>query len=104
MYSIFIDYGREAEYHNNYEFICVSVESAREEVLRLINEDCLTSSDWGVKPELPYSVSIAKLAVNERGLVVSDLSSRRILTLKPASVRALCLDITNFFNDYQEDE
>lgn len=104
MYSIFLDYGREAEYHKNYEFICVSVESAREEVLRIVNEDCLESSNNGWKLELPHSVSIAKLVVNKRGLVVSDLSSMRVLTLEPVSVRALCLDITNFFNDYKEGE
>ena len=94
VYSVFIDYGgRGEEDYLNKDFLCVSVESARERTIKIVNEEYMRGVDWGQGDILPISVSISPLTANSEGILMGDRSSTKVLKIKNGTICETILDI-----------
>lgn len=101
VYRVFIDYGgRGEEEYLNREFLCVSVESAREKTVKIVNEDYMLGVDWGQENVLPLLVSISPLTANAEGILEGDRRHTKVLDIKDETICGTILDIINFFNQY----
>lgn len=94
VYSVFIDYGEDYE---NRDFLCVSVESAREKTVKIVNEEYMWGVDLGQDNNLPLSVSITPLTANAEGILTRDRSSTKVLKIKNGTISETILDIINFY-------
>lgn len=97
VYSVFIDCGGDYE---NKAFLCVSVESARENTVKIVNEEYMRGVEWGQENNLPLSVSITPLTADAEGILKRDRSSTKVLKIKSGTISETILDIINFFNQY----
>ena len=97
VYRVFIDYGED---HENRDFLCVSVESAREKTVKIVNEEYMMGVDMGTENNIPLSVSISPLTANAEGILKRDRSSTKVLKIKNGTISETILDIINFFNQY----
>lgn len=97
VYSVFVDYGGDYE---DKAFLCVSVESAREKTVKIVNEEYMWGVDLGQDNNLPLSVSITPITANAEGILKRDRSSTKVLKIKSGTISETILDIINFFNQY----
>ena len=103
VYYVFIDFGGcgEEDYLNR-DFLCVSVESARERTIKIVNEEYMRGVEWGQEDNLPLSVSITPQTADAEGILKGDRSSTKTFRFKNETVCETILDIINFFNQYYE--
>lgn len=99
VYYVFIDYGEDYEIT---DFLCASVESARERTIKIVNEEYMFGVDMGQEDNLPLSVSISPLTADAEGILKRDRSSTKVLKIKNGTISETILDIINFFNQYYE--
>lgn len=105
VYSVFVDYGgREEEDYLNKDFLCVSVESAREKTIKIVNEEYMRGVEWGQENNLPLSVSISPLTTNAEGILKGDRSSTKVLKIKNGTISETILDIINFYEVFSMEE
>lgn len=105
IYSVFIDYGgRVEEDYRNEDFLCVSVESAREKTVEIVNEEYMLGVDLGTENVLPLSVSISPLTANAEGILKGDRSSTKVLKIKNGTICGTILDIINFYEVFSMEE
>ena len=106
VYSVFIDYGgRGEEDYLNKDFLCVSVESAREKTIKIVNEEYMLGvEDLGTENVLPLSVSISPLTANSEGILKGDRSSTKVLKIKNGTICETILDIINFYEVFSMEE
>ena len=97
VYYVFIDYGEDYEIT---DFLCVSVESAREKTVKIVNEEYMLGVELGTENNLPLSVSISPLTANAEGILVGDRRTTKVLKIKNGTICETILDIINFFNQY----
>ena len=105
VYSVFIDYGGggEEDYLNK-DFLCVSVESAREKTVKIVNEEYMLGVELGTENNLPLSVSISPLTANSEGILMGDRSSTKVLKIKNGTICETILDIINFYEVFSMEE
>ena len=101
VYSIFIDYGGDYE---DKAFLCVSVESARENTVKIVNEEYMWGVDMGQENNIPLSVSITPLTANAEGILKRDRSSTKVLKIKNGTISETILDIINFYEVFSLEE
>ena len=101
MYSVFIDYGED---YVNRDFLCVSVESARERTIKIVNEEYMLGVELGTENNLPLSVSISPLTANAEGILKRDRSSTKVLKIKNGTISETILDIINFYEVFSMEE
>lgn len=101
VYSVFIDYGEDYEIT---EFLCVSVESAREKTIKIVNEEYMFGVDMGQENNLPLSVSISPLTADAEGILKGDRSSTKVLKIKNGTISETILDIINFYEVFSMEE
>lgn len=94
VYSVFIDYGEDNE--DRY-FLCVSVESAREKTVKIVNEEYMLGVDMGTENNIPLSVSITPITANAEGILKGDRSSTKVLKIKNGTISETILNIINFY-------
>ena len=105
IYSVFIDYGgREEEDYLNKDFLCVSVESAREKTVKIVNEEYMLGVDMGTENNLPLSVSISPLTANAEGILKGDRRNTKVLKIKNGTISETILDIINFYEVFSMEE
>lgn len=105
VYSVFVDFGfRGEEDYRNKDFLCVSVESAREKTIKIVNEEYMLGVELGTENNLPLSVSISPLTANAEGLLVGDRSSTKVLKIKNGTISETILDIINFYEVFSMEE
>ena len=101
VYSVFIDYGEDNE--DRY-FMCVSVESARETTIKIVNEEYMRGVEWGQEDNLPLSVSITPQIADAEGILKRDRSSTKVLKIKNGTISETILDIINFYEVFSMEE
>lgn len=105
VYSVFIDYGgREEEDYRNKDFLCVSVESAREKTVKIVNEEYMMGVELGTENNLPLSVSISPLTADAEGILKSDRRTTKVLKIKNGTISETILDIINFYEVFSMEE
>lgn len=105
VYRVFIDYGgRGEEDYLNKDFLCVSVESAREKTVKIVNEEYMWGVDLGTENNIPLSVSITPLTANAEGILKCDRSSTKVLKIKNGTISETILDIINFYEVFSMEE
>lgn len=101
VYSVFIDYGED---YVNKDFLCVSVESAREKTIKIVNEEYMLGVEMGTENNLPLSVSISPLTADAEGILRRDRSSTKVLKIKNGTISETILDIINFYEVFSMEE
>ena len=105
IYSVFIDYGgREEEDYLNKDFLCVSVESAREKTVKIVNEEYMLGVDMGTENNLPLSVSITPQTADAEGILKGDRRNTKVLKIKNGTICETILDIINFYEVFSMEE
>ena len=105
IYSVFIDYGgRGDEAYVNKDFLCVSVESAREKTIKIVNEEYMLGVELGTENNLPIAVSITPLTANSEGILKSDRRHTKVLDIKNGTISETILDIINFYEVFSMEE
>ena len=101
VYSVFIDYGED---YLNRDFLCVSVESARERTIKIVNEEYMFGVDMGQRDNFPLSVSITPLTANAEGILKGDRRHTKVLDIKDGTICETILDIINFYEVFSMEE
>ena len=101
VYSVFIDYGEDYE---TTDFLCVSVESAREKTIKIVNEEYMFGVDMGQEDNLPLSVSISPLTADAEGILMGDRRTTKVLKIKNGTISETILDIINFYEVFSMEE
>lgn len=101
VYYVFIDYGEDYEIT---DFLCVSVESAREKTIKIVNEEYMRGVELGQENNLPLSVSISPLTANTEGILKHDRRNTKVLKIKNGTISETILDIINFYEVFSMEE
>lgn len=105
VYSVFVDFGGHGEEdYRNKDFLCVSVESAREKTIKIVNEEYMLGVELGTENNLPLSVSISPLTADAEGILKRDRSSTKVLKIKNGTISETILDIINFYEVFSMEE
>lgn len=80
----------------------MSVESAREKTIKIVNEEYMLGVDMGTENNIPLSVSISPMTADAEGILMGDRTTTKVLKIKNGTISETILDIINFFNQYYE--